>query len=78
MATDLEPNARYGVFAYFWTDQHDWQLLASHSEKPPFSEDQGVRFGKVKGHVIKGGTPTKAPDFAGTTLLNEKNRRLLI
>jgi hypothetical protein len=74
---ELEPEARYRVFAYFWTDQHDWQLLASLSEKPPFTEDQPVRFGKVKGLVIKGGARTKAADFADTTLLKEKNRQLL-
>jgi hypothetical protein len=75
--TGLAPGSSYGVYAYFWTDQHNWQLKASLAPMLTAGNDPRISFSKngtPRGQAVR---TADAADFAGPVIVTEANRQLL-
>jgi hypothetical protein len=75
--TGLAPGASYRVYAYFWTDQHNWQLKASLTPMSPPGEDPRTSFNKNGTPLGRAARTANAADFAGPVIVTEANRQLL-
>ena len=77
IVTGLVPGEHYRVYAYFWTDQHDWRLKASLAEMQTPGEDLAVSFGKMGSPTTILASLANVNDFDGPPMLSESNRQLL-
>lgn len=68
----LTPGAAYNVYAYFWSDQNSWQLIASLTS---LAEGASAQSG-VKPPPRAQSTLAVATDFANQVMVEEANRQL--
>jgi hypothetical protein len=70
----LEPDSCYEMFAYFWSDRHNWQLKASLA---PFRHnDSGPSFSKEATESSTIAPPAVEADFDSVVLVTESNRTM--
>jgi hypothetical protein len=73
----LTAGARYRVFAYFWADQHNWQLKASLTPIEPPGDDPAISFSKEGTPMGQVARRASANDFAAPVIDTEANRHLM-
>ena len=70
----LEPRAKYEIFAYFWSDRHNWQLNAALEPFP--TSGSGLSFSKDGSESSTSAKPADEADFDPAPLVKESNRTL--
>jgi hypothetical protein len=73
----LAPGTTYRVYAYFWTDQNNWQLKAALSPISLPGDDPRISFSKNGTPIGQTARTADAADFAGPVIVTESNRQLL-
>lgn len=70
----LKPGEYYNIYAYFWSDHHNWQLQASLRPGP--SSDPTTSFSKERTDSSTVASLADAKDFDSPVLTSEDNREL--